>query len=171
MAFCGFSIAVVSACVHAESAAVVRKSIQGDYNKSAQAFAHKDVDGAVGMYDPDCSIYLQNGDAADMMSVRDVLGKMFEVFQKESETTSIKSCAVSTKEGVESAKAMVADVKSAVVFTPQGKRLAIRDVITRRDYWEKTDDGWKIKQSRIISDIGFVNGKKMTTFDPSDLNE
>jgi len=161
----------VSVYAAGDSTAAVRKSIQGDYNKSAHAFAHKDVDGAVGMYDPDCSIYLQNGDAADMMSVRDVLGRMFEVFQKESETTSIKSCTVSTKEGVESAKTMVADVKSAVVFTPQGQRLAIRDIITRRDYWEKTDDGWKIKQSRIISDVGFVNGKKLTTFDPSDLNQ
>jgi len=163
-------MAIVAAGAYADSTAAVRKSIQGDYNKSALAFGHKDVDGSVDMYDPDCSIYLQNGDAADIMAVRDVLGKMFEVFQKESESTSIKTCTVSTKDGVESAKAMVADVKSAVVFTPQGKRLAIRDVITRRDYWEKTDDGWKIKQSRIISDIGFVNGKKMTTFDPSDLN-
>ena len=153
----------------ADTAAGVRKSLQSLYGKSAQAFQHKDADAACAMYDPDCTIYTQNGDAAGLVAVRDILGKMLDVFQKVSESTTIRSCTIASKDGVESAKVSVVDVKNAVIFTPQGKRLAVRDVITRRDYWEKTEDGWKIKQSRILSDTGSINGKKVK--DPTDYDE
>jgi len=163
------SMTVVAASVHAESVATVRKSLQSTYNKSTQAYQRKDADAACEMYDPDCTIYVQNGDSAGLVSVRDMLGKMMDLFQKISETTNIKSCSIANKDGVESARVSVTDIKYAVIFTPHGKRLAVKDVMARRDYWEKTDDGWKIKQSRILSDVGTVNGKRIDSIDELDL--
>jgi hypothetical protein len=169
VALFGLSLCFLSTSARADTVAQVKKSLQVSYNKAASAFGHKDADGAMAMYDPDCTIYTTTGESADLLAVRDVLEKMIDVFQKTSETTHITKCTVENHDGVESAKVMVSDVKNAVIFSPQGKRFNLKDVITRRDYWEKTDDGWKIKQSRVLSDIGSVNGKRVKTVDPSDF--
>jgi hypothetical protein len=156
--------------VHADSVAAVKKSLQTLYHQSSQAFGHKDADGACAMYDPDCTIYTSTGDTAGLDSVRDLLGKILGVFQKVSETITVKSCSVASSDGTESAKIGLSDIRTEVIFSPQGKKYLVKDVMTRRDYWEKGDDGWKIKQSRILSDIPYINGKRAESVDPSDFD-
>lgn len=155
----------------ADSVVSVRKSLQTIYNKSSIALKQKDADGACDMYDPDCTIYTSTGETADVNSMRDALGQVLGIFQKMSDSTLIKSCTIANTDGTESAKVTILDVKNAVIFTPKGKRLLLKDIIARRDYWEKTDDGWKIKQSRVLSDNGYINGKHLDSVDPSDIQE
>lgn len=164
-ALCGLLSSLSTAPAHADSVAAVKKTLQTLYNQSAAAFVRKDADGVYDMYDPDCTVYSTKGEQVSLVDLRDVTGKLLNIFQKMTETEHIKSMTLGNTDGTQNAKVLLSYVMHAVIFTPQGKRITTSDVMVRRDYWEKTDDGWKIKQSRILSDVTSLNGKHVDMSD------
>ena len=124
-----------------------RREIQATYNKIDAAIDRKDVDTAFDYDADDCQYYNKKGQLMEEGSGRQEVVDLLEKVDTVKETTVITGFAGSDADAVVTAKAHVV-LAAANNANGRATKIAFDDI--SRDYWVKTDDGWKRKRSREI---------------------
>ncbi len=124
-----------------------RREIQAIYSKIDAALDQKDVDTAFDYDTDDCQYYDKKGrlfnEGGGRQEVVDILDKADTV----KETTIITSFAGSDTDATVTVKThIVLSVSNSI--NGRAAKVAVDDI--SRDYWVKTDEGWKRKRSREI---------------------
>ncbi len=139
--------AAVSAAAAPAAAPSARREIQQTYNKIDAALGRKDVDTAFDYDADDCQYYDKKGHLLEEGSGRQQMVDLLDKVDAIKETDVITSFAGSNTEATvtvrEHGQAFLANT-----VTGRAARIAVDAVF--RDYWVKTDDGWKRKRSREI---------------------
>ncbi len=124
-----------------------RREIQAIYGKIDAAINQKDVDTAFDYDADDCQYYDKQGRLLDEGSGRQEVVDILDKVDTVKETTVITSFAGSDADATVTVKAhIVLSVSNNI--NGRAAKFAIDDI--SRDYWVKTDDGWKRKRSRDI---------------------
>jgi ketosteroid isomerase-like protein len=130
-----------------------RASVQSTYNKINAAFSKKDITTATSYFTPDYVSINAKGERTDLAGFRQYYTSLFGRFNIDltANKTTIKQFAVKDN--------------GAEVFTEQyteGKVALINKVIiyqTARSIWKNTPEGWRLKESKILSNRTTFNGK------------
>ncbi|MGI4788222.1 MAG: hypothetical protein ACRYFS_05165 [Janthinobacterium lividum] len=131
----------------AKTVSPTQHEIQAVYNKINAALAQKDIDTAMD-YDADgCEYYDAKGHLRDTVDGRQDLVKLIEYIDVLKQTTVITSFTGTNSEATVTVKSHTIAYTSNGV-TGRAARVVGDDV--DRDYWVKTDDGWRRKRSREI---------------------
>ena len=124
-----------------------RREIQAIYNKIDAAINRKDVDTAFDYDADDCQYYDKKGHLLEEGSGRQEVVDLLDQVDTVKETTVITSFTGSDAEATVTAKTHV------VLFASNnanGRAIKVAFDDISRDYWVKSDDGWKRKRSREI---------------------
>ena len=124
-----------------------RREIQAIYNKIDAAIDQKDVDTAFDYDADDCKYYDKKGRLLEEGSRRQEVVDMLDQVDTVKEITVITSFTGSDTEATVTAKTHVVLIASN---NANGRAIKIAFDDISRDYWVKSDDGWKRKRSREI---------------------
>ena len=129
------------------AAASARRDLQAIYRRIDAAIDRKDVDTAFDYDDDDCQYYNKKGQLMEEGSGRQEVVDLLDKVDTVKETTVITSFAGSDTDATVTTKDHVV---LAVTNNINGRAAKISFDDISRDYWVKTDDGWKRKRSREI---------------------
>ncbi len=124
-----------------------RREIQAIYSKIDAAIDRKDVDTAFDYDADDCQYYNKQGRLMEEGSGRQEVIDLLDKVDTVKETTVITSFAGSDADAVVTSKAHIV---LAAANNANGRAIKVALDEISRDYWVKTDDGWKRKRSREI---------------------
>ena len=131
-----------------------RREIQAIYNKIDAALARKDIDTASDYDADDCQFYDRKGHLREEGSGRQALEDLAEELDTIHETTKILSFTGTATEATVTVKSHATAGASNRI---NGRAIkAVFDEVSR-DYWVKTDDGWRRKRSRLIQGHGALH--------------
>ena len=138
---------ILPAAAQPNTAPAARHEIQAAYKKIDAALAQKDIDTALDFNADDCEFYDRKGrlmgDGGGRQELVDLVDKVDTIRR----TTKILSFAGTSSEATVTVKChTVAGVSSSI--TGRAAKGISDDVF--RDYWVKTDDGWRRKRTRIL---------------------
>lgn len=147
LALIAFALILPAAAKPAAAPPAARREIQAIYNKIDAALSRKDVD-TVADYDAeDCEYFNKRGRRLDAGSGRQALIDLLDNVDSVKRTTTITSFTATDAD----ATVMVRDhVVSAAANRITGRAVRVVSEEVFRDYWVKTDDGWKRKRTREI---------------------
>lgn len=131
-----------------------RREIQAAYNSIDAALARKDIDTALDYDADDCEFYNRKGQLMDAGGGRQELEDLVEKVDTVRETTKILSFTGTSTEATVVVKThTVAGASNSI----NGR--AARGVFdaVARDYWVKTDAGWRRKRSRVLQSKGALH--------------
>ncbi len=129
------------------AAPATRREIQQAYNKINAALARKDVDTALDYDTDDCEYYDKKGHLLGEGGGRQELVDLLDNVDTLKRTTAITSFAGTDTDATATVKQHII-ITAANTVTGRAVR-GVSDVVFR-DYWVKTDDGWKRKRSRVL---------------------
>ena len=125
-----------------------RRELQAIYNQINAAAAQKDVDGVFNYDAPDYSTVDPKGHVFEGSYGRQELQDLMNAVDTVKGTTTIKSYT-----GTDTDATVV--VKDHYVFLASnlatGRMIKLSGDDLSRDYWVKTEDGWRRKRTRILS--------------------
>jgi ketosteroid isomerase-like protein len=131
----------------------VRSIVQGNYDKINAAFIKQDLDTVTSYFTPDYISINDKGERQNVQEFRSYYSNLFKRMKIDitSNKTTIKSIAI--------------DSKGAQVSTEQlteGKlignnKIAIRQ--TSQSLWTNTPQGWRMKESKVLTNKTTFNGK------------
>ncbi len=124
-----------------------RHEIQAAYNKIDAALAQKDIDTALDFNADDCEFYDRKGRLLESGGGRQALVDLVEKVDTIRRTTKILSFAGTSGDATVTVKCHVIAGASSSITGRAAKGIS-DDVF--RDYWVKTDDGWRRKRTRIL---------------------
>jgi ketosteroid isomerase-like protein len=148
------SVAIVTiAPAFAENKAKIQPVIQTNYNQINAAFVRKDIASATALFTPDYVSINPEGQKQTLAEFREHYNNLFTRFNIKltSNKATIKSIDVST-EGIDVA------IEQKTEGTVAGSNKIVIDQ-TSRDSWLKTPQGWRLKQSKILTSQTTFNGK------------
>ncbi len=139
--------------VYAVSASALLPIIQGNYNQINAAFIRKDVQGATAYFTPDYVSINKKGEKQNLAEFRshyDTVLNRFSIKLTSSKATikniSINANGIDVSMGQRTEGTMIG-----------GNKIVIDQ--TSKDFWAKTPQGWRLKQSRILTSQTKFNGK------------
>jgi ketosteroid isomerase-like protein len=148
------SVAIVTLQpAYAESSAKLQPIIQNNYNQINAAFVRKDIKGATALFTQDYISISPEGEKKTLEEFRSYYNTLFNKFKIKltSNKTTIKDLAVNPNGidvGIEqNIEGMVAGTNKIVINQ------------TSRNFWLKTPQGWRLKESKILTSQTTFNGK------------
>jgi hypothetical protein len=149
--------------VHAQDESVVRKELEAQYKKLAEAHERKDLDMIASLKTSDFHAIFPDGRVGDVKVMAQHTRQFLEVNQPPYNTRfTIQSLTVS-----ENSLIAVAEVfqQASRYRELAGKRRKVDTSVVQREIWARTPEGWKLKSVDNVRDQKrFVDGKRV---DPS----
>lgn len=136
------------------AAPAARREIQAIYSKIDAALARKDIDTALDYDADDCEFYNRRGKLEDAGGGRQELEDLVEKVDTVRVTTKILSFTGTSAEATVTVKNHTVAGASNSITGRAAKGIA--DQVSR-DYWVKTDDGWRRKRSRLLQSKGVLH--------------
>ena len=125
------------------------------YTKADVAGNHKDMDGFLANYSQDYVIVDTAAQETDLQDIRFRLSTLFDNAQSVRSTTSVTSAGIHNN----SATVMVKSNVAMRAKNPDNQQaFLLIDRLVSKDSWLKTDDGWMLQRSQIISEVNTANG-------------
>ena len=148
------SIAIVAiAPVHAETSAKIKPLIQTNYNQINAAFIRRDIKGATALFTPDYVSINPEGEKQTLAEFREHYSNLFSRFN-------IKL--TSNKATIKTIDVNASGLDVAIEQKTEGTIAGFNKIVinqTSRDSWLKTPQGWRLKQSKILTSQTTFNGK------------
>ncbi len=148
------AVAIVTiAPVNADDRAKVQPVIQTNYNQINAAFVRKDIKGATALFTPDYVSINPEGEKQTLSEFREHYNNLFTRFNIKltANKATIKTIDVS-------ANSLDVAIEQKTEGTIAGFNKLVIDQ-TSRDSWLKTPQGWRLKQSKILTSQTTFNGK------------
>lgn len=148
------TVAIVTiAPAQAEISTKIQPVIQTNYNQINAAFVRKDINAATALFTPDYVSISPEGQKKTLVEFREHYNNLFTRFNIKltSNKATIKNIAVNDS-GIDVA------IEQKTEGTIAGANKIIIDQ-TSRDSWLKTPQGWRLKQSKILTNQTTFNGK------------
>lgn len=145
---------ILPAAARPNAAPAARREIQAAYNKIDAALARKDIDSALDYDADDCEFYDRKGRLMEAGGGRQELEDLAEKVDTIQETTKILSFTGTSAEATVTVKTHTVAGASNRINGRAAK--GVFDAVAR-DYWVKTDDGWRRKRSRILQSKGALH--------------
>jgi hypothetical protein len=148
------SVAIVTiAPTQAEVNPKIQPAIQTNYNQINAAFIRKDIKGATALFTPDYVSINPEGGKQTLAEFREHYNNLFTRFniQLTSNKATIKNIDINPS-----------GIDVAIEQSTEGTVAGFNKIIinqTSRDSWLKTPQGWRLKQSKILTSQTTFNGK------------
>lgn len=149
------SVAIVTVQpTFAENSVKIRPLVQSNYDRINAAFVKQDIQAATALFTKDYVSISPKGEQKNLTEIRSYYDNLFNRFKIKVtlNKTKIANVALAANElnvGVEQ------NIEAMVVGT---NKLVINQ--TSRDLWLKTPQGWRLKQSKILTSQTTINGKR-----------
>jgi hypothetical protein len=148
------AVAIVAmAPAHADSNSQIQPTIQTNYDRINAAFIRKDIKGATALFTPDYVSINPEGEKQNLTEFREHYSNLFTRFN-------IKL--TSNKATIKNMDVNPSGVDVAIEQKTEGTIAGSNKIIinqTSRDSWLKTSQGWRLKQSKILTSQTTFNGK------------
>jgi Domain of unknown function (DUF4440) len=149
-----FSVAIATVQpVFAEINASIKPAIQTNYNRINAAFVRKDIKGATALFTPDYVSINPEGKKQNLAEFREQYDTLFKRFN-------IKL--TSNKATIKNIDVSAGGVDVAIDQKTEGTVAGFNKLVisqTSRDSWLKTPQGWRLKQSKILTSTTTFNGQ------------
>jgi ketosteroid isomerase-like protein len=148
------SVAIVTiAPVSAESNPKIQPTIQTNYDRINAAFVRKDIKGATALFTPDYVSISPEGKQQTLAEFREHYDNLFNRFNIKltSNQTTIKNIDVNAT-----------GIDVAIEQKTEGTVAGFNKIIinqTSRNLWLKTPQGWRLKESKILTSQTTFNGQ------------
>jgi ketosteroid isomerase-like protein len=139
---------------YAENKAALLPIIQGNYNQINAAFIRKDVKGATAYFTPDYVSINKKGEKQNLEEFRSHYNTILNRFNIKltSNKASIKDISVDASGGIN--VSLGQHTEGTMIG---GNKIVIDQ--SSKDLWTKTAQGWRLKQSKILTSQTKFNGK------------
>ncbi|PSB58273.1 nuclear transport factor 2 family protein [Chamaesiphon polymorphus] len=148
------SIAIVAiAPAQADNNAKIQPTIQTNYDRINAAFVRKDIKGATALFTPDYVNISPEGNKQNLSEFREHYNNLFTRFN-------IKL--TSTKATIKTIDTNASGIDVAIEQKTEGTVAGFNKIIinqTSRDSWLKTPQGWRLRQSKILTSQTTFNGQ------------
>ncbi len=139
--------------VYAENKAALLPIIQTNYDRINAAFVRKDVKGATAYFTPDYVSINPKGEKQNLEAFRSHYNTVLNRFNIKltSNKTTIKDLTVSPT-----------GIDVSIVQQTEGTIAGFNKIVisqTSKNFWLKTPQGWRLKQSNILTNQTTFNGK------------
>ena len=164
-----FFVAVLlfSSPAHAQDDSDVKKELDAQYKKLAEAHDRKDLKAIVGLKTPDFHVFFTDGRVGDSRLTEQYSKDFLERNQPPfNQRFTIQKLTVSYHKLI-----AVAEVLQEVTRYQDlaGKRRKVDTSVIQREIWARTTDGWKLKSVDNVRDQKkFVDGKRVDPSKPYD---
>jgi ketosteroid isomerase-like protein len=148
------SVAIVTILpAYAENSSKIQPTIQTNYDRINAAFMRKDIKGATALFTPDYVSISPEGEKQTLSEFRNHYDNLFNRFNIKltSNQTTIKNIALNSNG---------ADV--AIEQKTEGTIAGFNKIVinqTSRNLWLKTPQGWRLKESKILTNETTFNGQ------------
>jgi len=172
MSIAVFIVAVIclSASVFAQDDADIRKELDAQYKKLAEAHDRKDLKAIAALKTSDFHAIFVDGRVGDMRIMEQYTKQFLETNQPPFNIRfTIQKLTVSENKLI-----AVAEVfqEAARYRDLAGKRRKVETSVLQRETWAKTSDGWKLKSVDNVRDMKrFVDGKRVDPTKPYNPND
>jgi ketosteroid isomerase-like protein len=139
--------------VFAQINASVKPAIQTNYNQINAAFIRKDIKGATALFTPDYVSIDPEGKKQNLAEFREHYDNLFKRFN-------IKL--TSNKATIKNIDTSAGGIDVAIDQKTEGTIAGFNKLVinqTSRDSWMKTPQGWRLKQSKILTSQTTFNGQ------------
>jgi ketosteroid isomerase-like protein len=139
---------------HAENNAKIQPTIQTNYNQINAAFVRRDIKGATALFTPDYVSINPEGEKQNLAEFREHYNNLFTRFN-------IKL--TSNKATIKNIDVNASGVDVAIEQKTEGTVAGFNKITidqTSRDSWLKTPQGWRLKESKILTSKTTFNGQK-----------
>ena len=148
------SVAIVAiAPAQADINSNVQPIIQTNYNRINAAFIRKDIKGATALFTRDYVIINPEGEKQTLTEFREHYNNLFTRFN-------IKL--TSNKATIKTIDTSTGGIDVAIEQKTEGTIAGFNKIVidqTSRDLWLKTPQGWRLKQSKILTSQTTFNGQ------------
>jgi len=148
------SVTIVTvAPVFAEINAKVQPVIQTNYNQINAAFIRQDIKGATALFTPDYILINPEGEKQTLAEFREHYGNLFTRFNVK---------LISNKATIKNIDVNASGIDVAIEQKTEGTIAGFNKIVinqTSRDLWLKTPQGWRLKQSKILTSQITFNGQ------------
>jgi SnoaL-like domain len=148
------SVAIATiAPASADNNSKIQPLLQTNYDRINAAFVRKDIQGATALFTPDYVNINPEGEKKTLAQFRDHYNNLFNRFN-------IKL--TSNKATIKNINASASSLDVAIAQKTEGTIAGSNKIIidqTSRDSWLKTPQGWRLKQSKILTSQTTFNGK------------
>jgi hypothetical protein len=139
--------------VFAQTKSTIQPTIQTNYNSINAAFLRKDIKGATAYFMPDYVNINQKGEKQNLEEFRTHYDNLFSRFNIKltSNKATIKNIAINST-----------GIEVAIDQRTEGTIAGFNKIVisqTSNDRWMKTPQGWRLKQSKIVTNQTTFNGK------------
>ena len=150
--FMSVAIAAVQSA-HAETNSKIQPTIQTNYNQINAAFVRRDIKGATALFTPDYVSINPEGGKQNLAEFREHYNNLFTRFN-------IKL--TSNKATIKNIDVNANGIDVAIEQKTEGTVAGFNKIIinqTSRDSWLKTPQGWRLKESKILTSKTTFNGQ------------
>jgi hypothetical protein len=150
---------------HAQDDPAIRKELDAQYKKLAEAHERKDLKTIVGLKTADFHAIFPDGKVGDAK----VMEQYSKQFLESNEPPFNIKVTIQKLTVSENKLIAVADVLQEVTRFKElaGKRREVHTSVLQRETWSKTPDGWKVKSVDNVHDQKrFVDGKRVDPTKP-----
>ena len=148
------SVAIVTVLpAFAEINPKVQPVIQTNYNQINAAFIRKDIKGATALFTPDYMLINPEGKKQTLAEFREHYDNLFTRFN-------IKL--TSNKATIKNIDVNASGIDVAIEQKTEGTIAGFNKIVinqTSRDLWLKTPQGWRLKQSKVLTSQTTFNGQ------------
>lgn len=148
------SVATVTiSSVHAETSAKIQPTIQTNYNKINAAFVRRDIKGATALFTPDYTNTNSEGKKQNLAEFREHYTNLFTRFNVK---------LTSNKATIKNINVNSSGIDVAIEQKTEGTVAGFNKIVinqTSRDSWLKTPQGWRLKESKILTSKTTFNGQ------------
>jgi ketosteroid isomerase-like protein len=148
------SIAIVTISpAHADNNSKIQPTIQTNYDRINAAFVRKDIQGATALFTPDYVSISPKGEKQTLAEFREHYNNLFTRFN-------IKL--TSNKATIKTIDSSGSGIDVAIEQKTEGTVAGFNKIVinqTSRDSWMKTPQGWRLKQSKILTSQTTFNGQ------------
>jgi hypothetical protein len=148
------SIAIVAISpAHADNNSKIQPTIQTNYDRINAAFVRKDIQGATALFTPDYVSISPKGEKQTLAEFREHYNNLFTRFN-------IKL--TSNKATIKTIDSSANGIDVAIEQKTEGTIAGFNKLVinqTSRDSWLKTPQGWRLKQSKILTSQTTFNGQ------------
>jgi Domain of unknown function (DUF4440) len=144
---------VVIAPAQADNNAKIQPTIQTNYDRINAAFVRKDIQGATALFTPDYVSISPKGEKQNLAEFREHYNNLFTRFN-------IKL--TSNKATIKTIDTNASGIDVAIEQKTEGTVAGFNKIVinqTSRDSWLKTPQGWRLKQSKILTSQTTFNGQ------------
>jgi SnoaL-like domain len=148
------SVAIVTISpAYSEVNPKIQPTIQTNYDRINAAFVRKDIQGATALFTPDYVSINPEGEKQNLSEFREHYSNLFTRFN-------IKL--TSNKATIKNIDVNASGIDVAIEQKTEGTVAGFNKIIinqTSRDSWLKTPQGWRLKQSKILTSQTTFNGQ------------